>query len=86
MQQCCNVITMSFGFVFRSINWEVNRNVEGTPECLAHNIVSLCLPVKIVLVNSTHITVHIDADEKDREIFPEICSQVCKAGGVYLVL
>ena len=35
------------------------------------------LPVEIILVDSTrHITVCIDADEEDREFFPEICSQV----------
>ena len=63
-----------------TFNWKVTRNADGTPECLAHNIVSLFgpdLPFKIVLVDSTsHITVYIDADEEDREIFHEICSRV----------
>ena len=63
-----------------TFNWKVNRNADGTPECLAHNIVSLFdpdLPFKIVLVDSTsHITVYVDADEEDREIFHEICSRI----------
>ena len=66
-----------------TFKWEVNRKVDGTPECLAHNIVSLSdpdLPVKIVLVDSAHhITVYIDADDEDRDLFPEICSRVGKA-------
>ena len=61
-----------------TFKWEVNRKVDGTPNCLAHNIVSLFDPelsVKIVLVDSTrHIAVHIDED--DREFLPEISSQV----------
>ena len=63
-------------------NWKVSRNVKGTPECLAHNIVSLFspeLPIKVVLVNSTEfLTVYIDADEENQDIFLEVCSEVCK--------
>ena len=66
-----------------TFKWEVNRKIDGTPKCLAHNIVSLSapeLPVKIVLVDSAHhITVYIDADEEDRDLFPEICFRVGKA-------
>ena len=62
--------------------WKVNRKGDGTPECLAHNIVSLCdpnLPVKIVLVDATqHITVYIDAEEDICELYPYICCQVHK--------
>ena len=63
-----------------SFNWKINRNVDGTPECLAHNIVSFFdadLPCKIVLVDSgSHITVYIDADEDYRELFPDMCNQI----------
>jgi hypothetical protein len=63
-----------------TFSWKVNRNVDGTPECLAHNIVSLYdpnLPVKIILVDATHhIVVHIDADKDDHNILPNICSQL----------
>ena len=59
-------------------NWKVNRKGDGTPECLAHNIVSLCdpnLPVKIILVNATqHITVHIDAKEDVCKLYPYMLS------------
>ena len=62
--------------------WKICRNDNGTPECLAHNIASLYdnnLPVKIILVDvARHIEVYIDSDEEDRDILPQICSQVCQ--------
>lgn len=62
-------------------NWRMSRREDSSPECLAHNIVSLydpVLPVKIVLVDLTyHLEIHIKSEEQlDRDIFPEICSQV----------
>ena len=62
--------------------WKVCRKDNGTPECLAHNIASLYdnnLPVKIILVDvARHVEVYIDSDEEDRDILPQICSQVCQ--------
>ena len=62
-------------------DWRVSRNEDGSPECLAHNIVSLYdpdLPVKIVLVDSTHhLEIHVDAEEDiDDDLYSDICSQV----------
>jgi hypothetical protein len=61
--------------------WKVNRKVDGTPECLAHNIVSLFSPDiladKIVLVESAHsIEVYIEAAEEAHQFLPDICSEV----------
>ena len=62
--------------------WKLSRKGDGTTVCLSHNIVSLfdpSLPVKIVLVDATsHVKVYIDSDEDDRDILPEVCSQVCQ--------
>ena len=62
-------------------DWRVSRNEDGSPECLAHNVVSLYdpnLPVKIVLVDSTHhLEIHVDAEEEiDGDLYSDICSQV----------
>ena len=62
-------------------NWRVSRNEDGSPECLAHNIVSLYdpdLPVKIVLVDSTyHLEIHVEPEEEiDGDLYSDICSQV----------
>ena len=61
-------------------DWKVSRKEDGSPECLAHNIVSLyhpTLPFKITLVDSTSlIKVYIDADEEFNDILAEICSEV----------
>ena len=64
-------------------DWRVSRNEDGSPECLAHNIVSLYdpdLPVKIVLIDSTHhLEIHVDAEEDiDDDLYSDICSQVCE--------
>ena len=64
-----------------TFNWSVCRKVDGTPECLAHNIVSLFSPAiltdSIVLVESAHyIEVYIEADEETRQFLPRICSEV----------
>ena len=62
-------------------DWRVRRNEDGSPECLAHNVVSIYdpdLPVKIVLVDSTHqLEIHVDAEEEiDGDLYSDICSQV----------
>ena len=63
-------------------DWKVSRKGDGSPECLAHNIVCLChpkLPVEITLVDSTSfIKVYVDvhADEEFNEILSEMCSEV----------
>ena len=62
-------------------DWRVSRNEDGSPECLAHNVVSLYdpeLPVKIVLVDSNHhLEIHVDAEEDiDGDLYSDICSQV----------
>ena len=64
-----------------TFNWSVSRKVDGTPECLAHNIVSLFSPAiltdSIVLVESAHfIKIYIEADEETRQFLPGICSEV----------
>ena len=63
--------------------WRVSRREDSSPECLAHNIVSLydpILPFKIILVDSTkYLEIHVDAEEDiDDHIYFEICSQVCE--------
>ena len=61
-------------------DWRVSRRADSSPECLAHNVVSLDpnLPVQVILVDSTHyLEIHIDAEEDiDRDIFSQICPQV----------
>ena len=64
-------------------NWSVSRQPDGTPECLAHNIVSLFRPDiltdKIVLVESAHsIEVYIEAAQVAHQFLPDICSEVRK--------
>ena len=63
-------------------DWRVSRNEDGSPECLAHNVVSLYdpdLPVKIVLVDSTHhLEIHVDTEDIDGDLYSDICSQVCE--------
>ena len=62
-------------------DWRVSRRENSSPECLAHNIVSLydpSLPIKIVLVDSTHhLEIHVDTEEDiDDDLYSDICSQV----------
>ena len=59
-------------------DWRLSRSEDGSPECLAHNVVSLYdpqLPVQIVVVDMTnHIEIHIRAKEGiNKCLFPSIC-------------
>ena len=62
-------------------NWKVTRKAGGRPERLAHNIVSLNdpeLPVTITALDrASQIELHLNCDEEDRDILPEICSKIC---------
>ena len=58
-------------------DWKVSRKEDGSPECLAHNIVSLyhpTLPGTITLVDSTSLfKVYVDADDDIlSEMYPEV--------------
>ena len=62
-------------------DWKLSRADDGSPECLASNIVSLYdsqLPVQIILRDATsHIEVHIRPDEGFTcDISPKICFQI----------
>ena len=62
-------------------DWRLSRADNGSPECLAHNVVSLSKPQtpgQIVLVDVGHcFQIHINADkDTDRKDFPKICFQV----------
>ena len=57
------------------------RSEGGSPECLAHNMVSLYspnLPVKIVLLDAAnHVEIYIHAKKKiEQELLPDICTEV----------
>ena len=61
--------------------WRLSRADNGSPECLAHNVVSLFKPQtpgQIVLVDVGHsFQIHINTDrDADRKDIPEICFQV----------
>ena len=60
-------------------NWKVCQTEQGKPECLAHNIVTLCdptLPVTITIVNHIqHLEIHINM-AKVEDHFSEICSSI----------
>ena len=62
-------------------NWKVSRKAGGRPERLAHNIVALNdpeLPVTITALDrASQIELHLNCDEEDRDILPEICSKIC---------
>ena len=65
-----------------TFNWRISRAESGSPECLAHNIVSLydpTLPAAHVVLRdlSHHLEIHIDAG-KDAANIPNICFQVQK--------
>ena len=72
----CSIISC----LLSKYEWKVCRKEDGSPECLAHNIVFLyhpTLPVKIVLVDSTSlIEVHVDADGEFNDDLPEMCSEI----------
>ena len=57
-------------------DWELSRLENGSPECLAHNVVSLSgpqLPVQIMLADKAkHIEIHVYADEGS-----DICISSC---------
>ena len=62
-------------------NWRLSRAEDGSPECLAHNIVSLYKPQtpgQIILVDVGHsLQVHIKVSKDiDPHHFPDICFQV----------
>ena len=62
-------------------DWKLSRADDGSPECLASNIVSLYdsqLPVQIILRDATsHIEIHVCPDEGFTcDISPKICFQI----------
>ena len=62
-------------------DWKLCRADDGSPECLAHNIVSLYkpqMPGQIILVDMGHsIQIHINVNkDTDPSHFPHICFQV----------
>ena len=62
-------------------DWGLNRADDDSPECLAHNVVSLFKPAtpgQIILVDVGHsFQIHINTDrDTERTDFPEICFQV----------
>ena len=62
-------------------DWRLSRSEDGSPECLAHNVVSLYdpqLPVQIVVVDMTnHIEIHIQAEKHiNKFCFPQLCFQI----------
>ena len=62
-------------------DWKLCRADDGSPECLAHNIVSLYkpqMPGQIILVDMGHsIQIHIKVNkDTDPSHFPDICFQV----------
>ena len=62
-------------------DWRLSRSEDSSPECLAHNVVSLYdpqLPGQIIVVDMTsHIEIHIRAPKNiDTCIFPQICFHI----------
>ena len=62
-------------------NWRLSRADNGSPECLAHNVVSLYdpqLPVQIVLVDATnHLKIHIlPGKGVNKSIYHKVCFSV----------
>ena len=62
-------------------DWRLSRSEDGSPECLAHNVVSLYdpqLPVQIVVVDMTnHIEIHIQAEKHiNKFCFPQLCFRI----------
>ena len=62
-------------------DWGLSRADNGSPECLAHNVVSLYdpkLPVQIVVMDATnHLQIHIRPEEgSDSNVFPKVCFHI----------
>ena len=62
-------------------DWRLSRSEDGSPECLAHNVVSLYdpqLPVQIVVVDMTnHIEIYVQAEKHINKFsFPQLCFQI----------
>ena len=62
-------------------DWRLSRADNGSPECLAHNVVSLYdpkLPVQIIVVDTTnHLQIHIRPEEdSDSNVFPKVCFHI----------
>ena len=59
-------------------DWRLCRSEGGSPDCLAHNVVSLYspnLPVQIVLRDAAnHVEIHIHTNKK--KLLPDICTEV----------
>ena len=59
-------------------DWRLCRSEDGSPDCLAHNVVSLYspnLPVQIVLRDAAnHVEIHIHTNKK--KFLPDICTEV----------
>ena len=63
-------------------NWRLCRMIDGSPECLAHNVVSLydpLLPVQVVLTDcASHLRIYICAEDTDKHILPKACVGIQK--------
>ena len=62
-------------------DWKLSRAEDHSPECLAHNIVSLYdsqLPVQIILRDATsHLEIHVRPDKGfTSDISPKICFRI----------
>ena len=62
-------------------DWRLSRADNGSPECLAHNVVSLYdpqLPVQIIVVDTTnHLQIHVRPEEdSDSNVFPKVCFHI----------
>jgi len=75
----------SITHLLSSHGWEVCQKEDGTPQCLAHNIVSLhdpAMPAQIIYVNTTrHFELHISClnAKMYASIFPKIRKTICSA-------
>ena len=62
-------------------DWRLSRADNGSPECLAHNVVSLYdpqLPVQIIVVDTTNrLQIHVRPEEdSDSNVFPKVCFHI----------
>ena len=65
-------------------DWRLTRADDGSPQCLAHNVVSLYdpqLPVQIVILDATNsLQIHIHPEEdSNSSIFPRVCFYIREA-------